>query len=104
MGFKGSWADSSIFINKRGVIIALYVDDILVLSKSQRDIQEVKEKLQSFHPMKDARSVDKILGIRVTRDEDPIMSDQEAYIMHILEEFGMEDSKTVLTAVTPHVN
>ncbi|EED15089.1 conserved hypothetical protein [Talaromyces stipitatus ATCC 10500] len=35
IGFKPSTADSSVFINERGVIIALYVDDILVFEETQ---------------------------------------------------------------------
>ena len=44
-----SWS----FINDRGVIIALYVDDILVFGKDIEDIESTKDRLRSFHPMKD---------------------------------------------------
>lgn len=104
LGFKGSSADDSVFINNQGVIIALYVDDIVIFAKNPDDIAIIKAKLQSFHPMKDAELVNKILGIRVSWNRNNVTLDQEVYTRQILEEFGMSESKAVGTAASPHMN
>ena len=48
------------------VVIALYVDDILVFSKDIKDIRKTKDMLKRFRSMKDGGLVTKILGIRIT--------------------------------------
>lgn len=79
IGFKLLTADPGIFINERGTIIALYVDDILVFSKDEKAIESTKKKLKKFHPMKDSGQVNKILGIRITWSDGSIRLDQEFY-------------------------
>ncbi|KAF7174279.1 hypothetical protein CNMCM6106_008468 [Aspergillus hiratsukae] len=103
IGFKPSTADSSVFINNRGIIIALYVDDILVFGKDTRDIEKVKDKLKSFHIMKDSGLVTKILGIRISwlPKGKGIRLDQEFYAQRILEEFGMMKSKERTIPLSP---
>ena len=104
-GFKQSSADPGVFINDRGIIIAVYVDDILVFSKDPKDMDSTKEKLKGFHPMKDSGLVNKILGIRVTWMKDgSIRLDQEFYARSILEEFGMLDSKPQQVPLSPSIN
>lgn len=66
IGFKPTTADPSIFINNRGLIIVLYVDDIIIFDKEGSAIDAVKEKLKQFYPMTDAGLVKKMLGICFT--------------------------------------
>ncbi|KAL1955953.1 hypothetical protein VTO42DRAFT_7938 [Malbranchea cinnamomea] len=104
LGFKPASADPSVFINPRGVIIALYVDDILIFGTNTGEITRVKERLASFHPMKDSGLVTKILGIRVSWLPDRITLDQEHYCREILTEFGMEECKTAATPISSSTN
>jgi transposase InsO family protein len=105
IGFRQSTADPGVFINDRGVIIALYVDDMLIFSKDPKDMTITKGKLKSFHEMKDSGLVKKILGIRITWKKDgSIRLDQEQYALTILEEFGMQDSKLQKTPLNPSVD
>jgi hypothetical protein len=105
IGFKSSTADSSVFINERGVIIALYVDDILVFSKATKDIDWTKKKLKEFHPMKDSGLAKKILGIRITwLPNGGIRLDQEFYATQMLKEFGMDHSKDRILPLGPSTN
>ena len=53
IGFTVSTTDPSIFINQRGIIIALYVNNILVFGKNEKSINTIKTKLKTFHPIKD---------------------------------------------------
>jgi hypothetical protein len=104
IGFTPSTADSSIFINKRGILIALYVDDILIFGKSNKEIDLIKGKLKAFHPMKDSGLVSKILGIRITWSKNRIRLDQQFYATRILEEFNMQDSKPQKLPLSPSIN
>jgi transposase InsO family protein len=104
-GFRQSTADPGVFINDRGIIIAVYVDDILIFGKNTRDIKATKVLLKEFHPMKDSGRVSKILGIRVTWLPDgSIRLDQEVYARSILEEFGMQDCRPKELPMSPSTN
>jgi hypothetical protein len=75
IGFTISTTDPSIFMNQRGIIIALYVDNILVFGKDEKSINTIKTKLKAFHLMKDLGIVRKILRIQVTWYKDRISLD-----------------------------
>lgn len=96
--------DPSIFINKWGLIIALYVDDIVIFGKDQSEIDVVKRKLERFHSMTDAGLVKKLLGICFNRKKDgSICLDQESYARQVLEEFGMADCNPASVPISPSV-
>ena len=103
MGFKESTADSSVLVSEQGVVIALYVDDVLVMGRSSQVIKDVKRSLKAFHPMKDFGIATKILGIRIEQKEGYIRIDQKAYTCEILQEFGFENCKPQRTPLSPSV-
>src|SRR5439155_990025 len=97
LGFDPIHADASIFINKRGIIIRLYIDDLLILAKNESEIIQVKNKIKKVHIMKDLGEVKKILGIHVTRGPNrSVKIDQHHYIQRVLVEFGMENTRDCL--------
>ncbi len=55
------------FIDFYGVIICLYVDDILIFGKNMEGIFETKKYPTSRFKMKDRKEVDTILGIKVKK-------------------------------------
>ncbi|ODM15554.1 hypothetical protein SI65_09157 [Aspergillus cristatus] len=102
--FKLITADPSVFMNGRGLIIAVYVDDIVIFGKDAKEIDVVKQRLKEFHPMTDSGLVKKLLGIRFTWGKDrSIQLDQESYARQILDEFGMADCKPASTPIGPSV-
>ena len=103
IGFKPTTADPSVFINGRGLIIALYVDDIVIFGREEKEIEMVKKKLKEFHPMTDSGQVDKLLGIRFTWGDGSIRLDQQSYASQILEEFGMANCKPSRMPISPSV-
>ena len=105
IGFKCSTADPSIFINDRGIMVALYVDDILIFGKKEEEIEGIKRKLKGFHPMKDFGLAKKILGIHIiwSKDRTTILLHQQDYVKQILEEFGMTDCKPQHVPIAPSV-
>ena len=58
-----------------GVILCLYVDDILIFGSSLKVIKEVKEFLSNNFEIKDLGDADVILNIKLLRegDGDPTM-------------------------------
>lgn len=103
-GFRSSSADSSVFLNSRGLIIAIYVDDLLIIGKPNTEVESVKAKIKSLHPMKDCGIADKVLGIRISLDSNYIMIDQQIYVEQILAEFGMSSSKSQSIPLSPSVD
>ena len=69
-GFKNNGADKCIyskFTEIFGVIICLYVDDMLIIGTNMDGVNDTKAYLSSAFQMKDLGEVDKILGIKVKR-------------------------------------
>lgn len=83
------------------VIIAVYVDDLLVFYNNVKDMRKVKSDLMSKFEMKDLGRAELMLGIQITQDESGIKLDQEQYIEKMLRFYGMEDCKPV---ATPYVS
>ena len=50
------------------IMLILYVDDMLIVGHSKKDIVDLKKKLSSRFDMKDLGDAHHILGMRVTRD------------------------------------
>ncbi len=65
IGYQRIEIDHSVFIHDNGIIIAIYVDDLLILGPNISDIQALK--LQRFQ-MKDLGSIGWYLGMHITRD------------------------------------
>ena len=52
-------------------ILLLYVDDMLIASKSKDEIKKLKTQLNQEFEMKDLSEVKKILGMKICRDRAP---------------------------------
>ena len=53
-----------------GVIICLYMDDMLIFGTSLLQVKKVKDYLSSVFKMKDMGEADVILGIKIIRSND----------------------------------
>src|SRR5712692_3909452 len=96
MGYERTKADHAIFIrmhNGAHSIIALYIDDITMVSKNLETIYQDKEALKKQYEMMDLGEIAWILGIRVTHDRSAawIALSQEKFITETLERFGKGD-------------
>lgn len=80
------------------IIIALYVDDILLFSSiGSNKKAEIKSQLMKEFEMKDLSPAHQILGMRLIRKKDKITLDQSTYIKNVLERFNMLDCKPANT-------
>jgi Reverse transcriptase (RNA-dependent DNA polymerase) len=61
--------DQSVWVNKdRSLILALYVDDIVLFARETQAIRWIKEVLAESFNIKDLGPISIILGMRVRRD------------------------------------
>ncbi|GKB05386.1 zinc finger, CCHC-type containing protein [Tanacetum coccineum] len=81
----------------KGVIICLYVDDMLIFGTDQVQVDLTKEFLSSRFSMKDMRETDVILGIRIKHKSNGIAISQSHYIEKVLKKFNYFDCTPVNT-------
>jgi hypothetical protein len=81
-----------------GVILCLYVDDILIFRTSLNVIKEVKDFLSQNFVMNDMGGADVILNIKlVTESNGGVTLSQSHYVEKVLSRFGYNDCKPIST-------
>lgn len=107
-GFSRSEYDCCVYIRKlRGgdyIYLLLYVDDMLIASKSKVEIDRLKSQLGKEFEMKDMGAAKKILGMEIRRERSnrKLFLSQKGYIERVIERFGMQNAKSVVTPLAPH--
>lgn len=79
------------------IILALYVDDILLISKNTPEKNKLKDELMKVFEMRDLGKATHVLGMRLRQDQGKISIDQKNYIQKVLEQFNMKDCKPAST-------
>ncbi|WVZ83655.1 hypothetical protein U9M48_030782 [Paspalum notatum var. saurae] len=105
-GFAVNEADSCVYYRYgggKGVILCLYVDDILIFGTDIGVINEVKSFLSTKFDMKDLGEADVILNIKLIKDESEITLSQTHNVEKVLSRFGYIDSKPSPTPYDPSV-
>lgn len=106
-GFVVNEADKCVYYRHgggEGVILCLYVDDILIFGTNLKVIEEFKTFLSKCFDMKDLGVVDVILNIKLVRgDNGEITLLQSHYVEKILSRFGYADCKPSPTPYDPSV-
>ena len=71
------------------VYLLLYVDDMLITSRSRSTIDKLKKDLSSEFEMKDLSEVKKVLGMEINRDQksDKVYLTQKGYSKKVLQKF-----------------
>ena len=87
------------------IIVAVYIDDKLILSKSLDAINHLKGQLLQEYELMDLGEVHWILGMEIIQDRErwTIELSQCRYIETILERFGMENGRAVKTPMEPNL-
>ena len=80
-------------------LIVVYVDDILITSRSQKKIAELGRKLATDFEVKDLGPVSYCLGIEFSQTKTQISMRQRGYITELLLRFGMTECKPVSTPI-----
>ena len=87
------------------IYLLLYVDDMLISSKSRSTIDKLKKDLSSEFEMKDLGEAKKMLGMEIERDRmsDKVSLTQKGYLQKVLQRFNIDgDTKSVSTPLAPH--
>ena len=100
--FLGSPNDPCLYVRKSSeglLIIALYVDDLLIVGDSKTEIATLKGELSKRFEMKDLGSASTMLGVEITRDRPnrKLWITQQEYTAEILKRFRMEETRSVST-------
>src|SRR6266498_1641314 len=107
VGFIVNEADRCVYYRYgggEGVILCLYVDDILIFGMSLNLIKEVKDFLSENFEMKDLGVADVILNIKLLRGDDGgVTLVQSHYVEKVLSRFGFSDYKSAPTPYDPSV-
>lgn len=101
-GLNRSVMDQCIYYsieNEKLIIVALYVDDVLIFTSSKETENKIAEQLSCNFKMKDLGEAKSILGIVIERNTDfgTISINQRRYIEDMLTKFGLDNCKTVNT-------
>ena len=87
------------------IYLLLYVDDMLIASKSRFAIDILKKDLFSEFEMKDLGEVKKALGMEITRDRRSakVSLTQKGYLQKVLQRFNIDkNTKSVSTPLAHH--
>ena len=103
MGFAQTKSNPCLYSSSEGelCIIAVYVDDILLATKSKKRFEEVKSKLSAEFEVKDLGHLQYLLGVSIiqNRTEKSVWIGQPTYTLNVLEKFGLKDAKPVAMPV-----
>jgi hypothetical protein len=99
-GFKHNGADKCVYSKfnvEYGVLVCLYVDDMLIFGTNMLGVCETKKYLASMFKMKDLNEADTILGIKVKRHSEGYALCQNHYIKKVLLKYKHLNVKEVNT-------
>jgi hypothetical protein len=86
------------------IFLLLYVDDMLIATKSIVEINKLKVLLSREFDMKDLGIAKKILEMEIRKDRDAkrLWLSQVGYVKKVLERFSMENAKRVSAPLANH--
>ena len=102
INFKQCTADPCIFVSSEGAdltIITVYVDDLIVITKTPETMKKIKDSLAARFKMKDLGKLHYFLGISIEHDKDGgyLWMHQRQYIQSLLERYGLSQAKPSVT-------
>jgi len=106
-GFNINESDKCVYTKfdekRNGVIICLYVDDMLICGTDLYQVQLTKRIMSSEFDMKDMGQANVILAIQIVRDDESITLTQSHYIEKVLKRFNHMNCALVSTPLDPSV-
>lgn len=81
------------------IYLLLYVDDMLIASKSNLEIENLKKTMSMEFEMKDLGEARKILGMEIVRERETgrVWLSQKSYLQKILQKFSQYDIDKVVS-------
>ena len=107
IGFTQSSADPCVFVKKSDTltVIAVYVDDLIILTKNSDEITKIKEILNFRFKMKDMGELYFWLGMSIIQDKAKkcLLINQQRYLEKVLKKFKQTEAKTMTIPVDVNV-
>ncbi|RVW67999.1 Retrovirus-related Pol polyprotein from transposon TNT 1-94 [Vitis vinifera] len=109
IGYKRCEYDCCVYVKSLDddssfIFLLLYVDDMLIATKSMVEVNKLKSLLSKEFDMKDLGASKKILGMEIHRDRASgrLWLSQYSYVKRVLKRFNMDDAKPVSTPLANH--
>ena len=83
--------------------IAVYVNDIVLLTNTEAEKFAIKKQLKEGFKMNDPGKLHYLLSITVQIKDGTVTLDQHQYLTKLLEKFGLQDAKEVSTPLDPNI-
>ena len=104
MGFNQTESEPCIYVRNDGkdlILLAVYVDDLLLAGKSETATAKIKAELARVFTVKDMGELHHFLGMRVKQGSGYIWIGQDSYTKSILEKFNMAKCRSTSTPMDP---
>lgn len=99
-GFARSMSEFGVYCHVSGqsvLLVALYVDDLLILSNNARSLKSTKMLLSSHFKMKDLGAVSTFLGMNVSQSAATVSVNLSHYLTGLLDAFQLSNCNPVHT-------
>ena len=106
LGFTQSKSDYSLITrqqNKSFIVLLVYVDDVLIASNDQEEVNRFMMMLDQKFKIKDLGDLMFFLDLEVARSEKGIVLCQRKYALEVLEDAGLLCCKPVKTPMEQNV-
>eukprot|EP00961_Rhodomonas_salina_P268725 3631492-Rhodomonas_salina.1 len=95
-GMTSITSDDCVFSIRRGesvLIVAIVVDDVLMIENDESLRQEQYAFMHGFFEVSDDRDLKYYLGVHYTRDSGDVVANQTGYLERVLKRYGMDKCK-----------
>lgn len=108
IGFQKCLSDYCVFIQDKGfdscVIVIIYVDDMILASSLEAQIQRIKQQISAKFEIDDLGELKYYLGINIEKSIDSIRLNQHSYISKLVEKYQLGESRNVSTPLPTNFN
>lgn len=103
-GFQQCNSDKCIYVGEQNgskVLLIIYVDDGLIISRDKNAIDTVLDELRGTFDIT-VNSLNYFVGLEINRSADGIFIHQSSYIKQVIQRFGLEDANPCSTPADRH--
>ena len=91
-------SDSGLFVNEQKTVVSIiYVDDVLFLRKSKKDIDSLKRRFMAIWECRNLGNTKEFLCMCILQSKGHIFIDQKDYLQKVLQWFNLTNAKSVPT-------
>ncbi|KAG7560507.1 Retrotransposon gag domain [Arabidopsis thaliana x Arabidopsis arenosa] len=106
LGFTQTYADHTCFLKITDTLflcVLVYVDDIIISSNNDSEVDLLKSQLKSFFKLRDLGALKYFLGLEIARSAEGIHICQRKYALDLLDSAGLLGCKPSSIPMDPHV-